>query len=108
MIFKTEFKIAPDVVLRRKSVNERIEYKKELAANELGNTIASEIGFEELPDEGKRFRLEIQASSFREWELLKEKIINIVPVSMLPSLQKLFSDFESGKKSLYATENKDQ
>jgi hypothetical protein len=71
MRYITEFKISPDVVAFRKSVDQRIEHHKEQAAFELGNLIASKIGFEEIPDEGKRFRLEVQAFSMKDWNEFK-------------------------------------
>jgi hypothetical protein len=107
MRYITEFKISQDVLTFRKGASERVEYNKQAGAAELGNLIASKVGWEEKPDEGKHFRLEVIATSFREWELLKEKITNLTPMSMLPSLQKLFSDFESGRRS-FTTEKREQ
>ncbi len=75
MRYTAEFKISPQDMARMDDNPEGvIEYLKRKQACELGNAIAENIGFEEIPDEGKYFRLEVQVFSMKDWKKFKEEI----------------------------------
>lgn len=112
MRYITEFKIPLDVVGMDKDIDRRIEYSKQASASELGNLIASKIGFEEKPDEGKYFALDVQCFSMKDWNLFKQQLksyietVNAAGIGTfnLIVIGKMFKELE--EKGLPETENK--
>jgi hypothetical protein len=74
MIYKTEFEIAEDVIGLERNLEGRLRFEKERAAANLGLLIGERIGFEEVPNNGMRLRLEVQAFSRKEWEMFKQEL----------------------------------
>lgn len=97
MRYTTEFKIQMDVVVMDKNIDRRIEYEKTNGNARLGNMIGEKIGWEEKPDEGKHFKLEVQCLPWEVWVDLKSKINDLVPFAYAQALNQLFLDAENKK-----------
>jgi ASC-1-like (ASCH) protein len=103
MIYKTEFKVHQDVVFMDKNIEQRLNFEKHSAAIRLGVLIAEKIGWEELPDEGKHLRLEVQVFSRKDWDDFRQKvrqhiIDNIQGVAAMHEVmnfKKMFDELES-------------
>lgn len=112
MRYITEFKIPLDVVAMDKELERRIEYSKEAGARELGSLIGSKVGWEEKPDEGKHFVLEVQCFSMKDWIAFKQELKSYIETANaagvgtfnLIVIGKMFNEFE--EKVLAETENK--
>jgi hypothetical protein len=105
MRYTTEFEIPFDALERMdKDIPRRIDWQKKNCASDLGILIASKNGWKEMPEYGKRFRLEVQCMSWKDWQELKSKISELMPSCYLDALQRLFRDSES--KGISETENK--
>lgn len=104
MRYITQFEIHLDVVGMDKFIDQRIEYLKKKNACDLGNFIAEKIGFEEIPHEGKKYKLEVQCFSQQDWIELKHELQCLALDNK--AVNEVFKKYE--KKGLLEPENKEQ